>query len=30
MPIDLTLGNPEWEELAKDGRFDRPEDPDED
>ncbi len=24
MPIDAALGNPEWEQLAKDGRFDRP------
>ena len=24
MPIDSQLGNPDWEEKAKDGRFDRP------
>jgi hypothetical protein len=30
MPIDSKLGNPDWEELAKDGRFDRPADEDED
>ena len=24
MPIDAALGNPEWEQRAKDGRFDRP------
>jgi hypothetical protein len=30
MPIDSKLGNPEWEQQAKDGRFDRPADEDED
>jgi hypothetical protein len=29
MPIDSQLGDPKWEEKAKDGRFDRPEDEDE-
>jgi hypothetical protein len=24
MPIDSKLGSPDWEEKAKDGRFDRP------
>ena len=24
MPINSKLGDPEWEEQAKDGRFDRP------
>ena len=26
MPIDSRLGDPKWEEKAKDGRFDRAED----
>jgi hypothetical protein len=26
MPINAQLGDPKWEEKAKDGRFDRPED----
>jgi hypothetical protein len=26
MPIDSALGNPNWEERAKDGRLDRPDD----
>jgi hypothetical protein len=26
MPIDSQLGDPKWEEKAKDGRFDRAED----
>jgi hypothetical protein len=25
MPVDSNLGNPDWEEKAKDGRFDAPE-----
>jgi hypothetical protein len=29
MPIDSQLGDPKWEEKAKDGRFDRAEDEDE-
>ena len=29
MPIDFQLGDPKWEEKAKDGRFDRVEDEDE-
>lgn len=29
MPLDSHLGDPEWEQKAKDGRFDRPEDADE-
>lgn len=29
MPLDANLGNPEWEEKAKDGRFDKPDDEDE-
>jgi hypothetical protein len=29
MPIDSQFGDPRWEEKAKDGRFDRPEDEDE-
>lgn len=29
MPVNAQLGNPEWEEKAADGRFDRPEDADE-
>ena len=29
MPIDSQLGDPKWEEKAKDGRFDRVEDEDE-
>jgi hypothetical protein len=29
MPINAQLGDPNWEEKAKDGRFDRPEDEDE-
>jgi hypothetical protein len=29
MPIDSQLGDPKWEEKAKDGRFDRAEDQDE-
>ena len=29
MPIDSNLGDPKWEEKAKDGRFDRAEDEDE-
>ena len=24
MPVDSNLGNPDWEEKAKDGRFDAP------
>jgi hypothetical protein len=30
MPINSKLGDPKWEEKAKDGRFDRAEDEDED
>jgi hypothetical protein len=30
MPLDSHLGDPEWEQKAKDGRFDRPADEDED
>jgi hypothetical protein len=26
MPVDSKLGNPNWEEKAADGRFDRPKD----
>lgn len=26
MPVDSNLGNPNWEEEAKDGRFDAPKD----
>ena len=26
MPVDSNLGNPDWEEKAKDGRFDAPKD----
>jgi hypothetical protein len=26
MPVDSRLGNPNWEEKAADGRFDRPKD----
>jgi len=26
MPVDPQLGNPNWEEKAADGRFDRPKD----
>ena len=26
MPVDSQLGNPNWEEKAADGRFDRPKD----
>jgi hypothetical protein len=29
MPINSQLGDPKWEEKAKDGRFDRAEDEDE-
>jgi hypothetical protein len=29
MPINAQLGDPKWEEKAKDGRFDIPEDEDE-
>jgi hypothetical protein len=29
MPINSQLGDPKWEEKAKDGRFDRPENEDE-
>ena len=29
MPINAQLGDPKWEEKAKDGRFDRPEGEDE-
>jgi hypothetical protein len=29
MPVDSKLGNPNWEEKAADGRFDRPEDDEE-
>lgn len=29
MPLDSNLGDPEWEEKAKDGRFDRADDDDE-
>ena len=29
MPINAQLGDPKWEEKAKDGRFDRAEDEDE-
>jgi hypothetical protein len=29
MPINSKLGDPKWEEKAKDGRFDRPESEDE-
>ena len=29
MPINSQLGDPKWEEKAKDGRFDRTEDEDE-
>ena len=29
MPINSKLGDPKWEEKAKDGRFDRPEGEDE-
>jgi hypothetical protein len=29
MPINAELGDPKWEEKAKDGRFDRPEGEDE-
>jgi hypothetical protein len=29
MPINSNLGNPEWDEKAKDGRFDRAHDEDE-
>jgi hypothetical protein len=29
MPINSQLGDPKWEEKAKDGRFDRPEGEDE-
>ena len=29
MPVNAQLGNPEWEEKAADGRFDRPKDADE-
>jgi hypothetical protein len=29
MPIDSQLGDPKWEEKAKDGRFDRADDEDE-
>ena len=29
MPINSNLGNPEWDEKAKDGRFDRAPDQDE-
>jgi hypothetical protein len=28
MPVDAQLGDPKWEEKAKDGRFDLPEDED--
>ena len=28
MPVDLNLGNPDWEEKAKDGRFDAPKEED--
>jgi hypothetical protein len=28
MPVDAQLGDPKWEEKAKDGRFDLPEDDD--
>ena len=30
MPINSQLGDPKWEEKAKDGRFDVPEDEDKD
>jgi hypothetical protein len=30
MPINFQLGDPKWEEKAKDGRFDRPKSEDED
>ena len=26
MPVDSNLGSPDWEEKAKDGRFDAPKD----
>ncbi len=29
IPVDPQLGDPKWEEKAKDGRFDRPEHEDE-
>jgi hypothetical protein len=29
MPINSQLGDPKWEEKANDGRFDRPENEDE-
>jgi hypothetical protein len=29
MPVDSNLGNPDWEEKAKDGRFDAPKDKEE-
>jgi hypothetical protein len=29
MPVDAQLGDPEWEEKAADGRFDRPKDDEE-
>lgn len=28
MPLNSTLGDPNWDERAKDGRFDRPDDDD--
>ncbi|RBP03064.1 hypothetical protein DFR50_14737 [Roseiarcus fermentans] len=30
LPLDSTLGNPDWDERAKDGHLDRPDDDDED
>jgi len=29
MPVDSNLGKPDWEEKAKDGRFDAPKDEEE-